>query len=145
MCLTAETMTFEFSTFTSTGANLAFYWENTMLTIPIRVNTDETVMAAIDRVMGEPSAGDYRKAAVYYQENDKDMEKALEWITKAVEMKPKAFWYLYNKADILNDLGKKKEAKAAATQSMEMAKAREEGDYGYIKRNEKLLEKIKKG
>ncbi len=145
MCITAETMTFEFSTFTSTGANLAFYWENTMLTIPIRVNTDETVMAAIDRVMGEPSAGDYRKAAVYYQENDKDMEKALEWITKAVEMKPKAFWYLYNKADILNDLGKKKEAKAAATQSMEMAKAREEGDYGYIKRNEKLLEKIKKG
>lgn len=140
---TVETMTFEFSTFTSTGANLSFYWENTLLSIPIRVNTEEVVMAQIDEVMGEPSAGDYRKAAVYYQENGKDMEKALVWITKAVELKPEAFWYLYNKASILHDLGKKKEAKAAATKSMEMAKVAENGDYGYIKKNEELLAKIK--
>ena len=144
MNITAETMTFEFSTFTSQGANLSFYWESTMLSIPIRVNTDETVMAQIAKVMGEPSAGDYRKAAVYYQENGKDLEKALAWITKA-DMKPEAFWYLHNKATILHELGKKKEAIAAAEKSMEMAKVYEEGDYGYIKRNEELIAKIKKG
>ena len=143
MNIVAETMTFEFSTFTNQGANLSFYWESTMLSIPIRVKTDEAVMAQIDKVMGEPSAGDYRKAAVYYQENDKDMEKALEWITKAVDKKPEAFWYLHNKATILFALGKKKEAKAAATKSMEMAKVAEDGDYGYIKRNEELIAKIK--
>ena len=58
-------------------------------------------------------------------------------------MKPEAFWYLHNKATILHGLGKKKEAIAAAEKSMEMAKVYEEGDYGYIKRNEELIAKMK--
>jgi tetratricopeptide (TPR) repeat protein len=103
-------------------------------------------MAAIkETILDGPSANDYRRAAQYYLQEEKELETALEWINIAIGKRAEAFWYIYNKAEILAKLGKKKEAIAAAEKSMEMAKVYEEGDYGYIKRNEELIAKIKKG
>ena len=39
--------------------------------------------------------------------------------------------------------GKKKEAIATATESMEKAKKWEAGDFGYVKRNEDLIKSLK--
>ncbi|MBL4577864.1 MAG: dihydrolipoamide dehydrogenase, partial [Flavobacteriales bacterium] len=79
----------------------------------------------------------------YYQDKGKDLEQALKWIDIAIEKRDDAFWYIHNRAQILGDLGKKKEAIAAAEKSMEMAKVYEDGDFGYIKRNEELIAKLK--
>ena len=90
-----------------------------------------------------PSAGTYYGAARYYLDNDKDLKQALTWIDKAIEKRPEAFWYIHQKAKIQGKLGMKKEAIATATKSMEMAKANEEGDYGYVKNNEDLIKELK--
>jgi len=139
-----ETFTIDFSTLTSDGCNLDLSWANTRVSIPIKVNTDEAVMAAIKKtILDGPSANDYRRAALYYQDKGKDLEQALKWIDIAIEKRDDAFWYIHNRAQILGDLGKKKEAIAAAEKSMEMAKVYEDGDFGYIKRNEELIAKLK--
>lgn len=138
-----ESFTMDFGTFTKDGCNLNLSWEKTRITIPIKVNTDEAVMAAIkETILDGPSANDYRTAANYYKDKGKDLEQALAWIDIAISKRTEAFWYVYNKAEILKALGKKKEAIAAATKSMEMAKVYEDGDYGYIKRNEELIAEL---
>jgi len=139
-----ETFTIDFSTLTNDGANLDFSWENTRISVPIKVFTDEAVMAAIkETILDGPSANDYRRAALYYKDKGKDLEQALAWIDIAIEKRSDAFWYIHNKAEIQGDLGKKTDAIAAAEKSMEMAKVYEDGDFGYIKRNTELIEELK--
>ena len=139
-----ETFTIDWSGFKNDGATLMMSWEKTAIDIPIMVGTDEQVMKNIDNILIKgPDAGTYYAAARYYHENGKDMELALEWMTKAVEMRPEAFWVLHRRAKLLADMGKTKEAIADAEKSLEMAKANEEGDYGYIKNNEELLAQLK--
>ena len=139
-----ESFTIDFGTFTNNGCNLNISWDKTRITIPIKVNTDEAVMAAIkETILDGPSASDYRRGAIYYREKGEDLETALKWIDVAISKKTDAFWYVHNKAEILRDMGKKKEAIAAANKSMEMAKVYEDGDFGYIKRNEELIAKLK--
>ena len=83
-------------------------------------------------------------AAPHRGETGKDKELALQWITKAVEMRPDAFWYVYRQAKLYKELGRTKEAIAASQKSLELAKASKEGDYGYIKNNEELLAELQK-
>jgi tetratricopeptide (TPR) repeat protein len=141
---TWESFTIDFTNFTSTGAHLFIAWENTAVHIPIVTKTDEMMEKQIKQVLVDgPSASSYASGARYYLDQKKDMKQALAWMTKACDMRPEAFWYLYNKAQIQAELGLKKEAIATATKSMEMAKANEGGDYGYVMNNEKLIAEIK--
>ena len=91
-----------------------------------------------------PGAGTYYAGANHYLAKNKELDQALVWINKAVELRPEAFWYVHVKAKVLAAKGMKKEAIAAATKSMEMAKANEGGDFGYVKNNEDLIAKLKK-
>ena len=58
-----------------------------MVSMEITTDVDSKVMAAIDGAMGGPSGGEYYAAAGYYYSNDKDINKAVEWINKAIEMR----------------------------------------------------------
>ena len=49
-----------------------------------------------------------------------------------------------HKAKIQAKMGKTKEAIATAERSLTMAKENEDGDYGYIANNEKLMAELKK-
>ena len=97
-------------------------------------------MKQIDKAMGDNKP--YFKAANYYYENDKDLNKAQEWINKAVENNPKAYWVLHTKAKIEYKLKNYPEATKAAEQSLALAK--ESSDNSYIKMNEKLIADVKK-
>ncbi|GAB5538847.1 MAG: hypothetical protein Salg2KO_09500 [Salibacteraceae bacterium] len=141
---TWESFTIEFSNFTNSGAHMVMGWENTSVHIPIETKANEMIEKQINQVLVEgPSARDYAAGARYYLDADKNLEQALKWITKACEMRPEAFWYLHNKAQIQGKLGKNKEAIATATKSMEMAKANADGDFGYVANNEKLIAELK--
>jgi hypothetical protein len=140
-----ETFTIDFSHLTSTGAHLNMSWENTRVSIPIETNAMEEVEKQIKSVLIDgPGAGTYYQAGRFYLENGKDLDQALAWMSKACEMRPEAFWYLHQKAKILGELGKTKEAIATAEKSMEMAKNNDGGDFGYVKNNMDLIEKLKK-
>jgi tetratricopeptide (TPR) repeat protein len=102
---------------------------------------DKKVSAAIERTMAGPSSNDYAAAANYYHDNKKDLKKALEWIQKANAMDPQ-FWTLRRESLILADLGKKPEAIAAATRSLDLAEKAKNDDY--IKMNKMSIAEWKK-
>lgn len=139
-----ETFTIDFSHLTMTGAMINMSWENTQVSFPIETNTMELVEAQINSVLVEgPDAGTYYAAGRFYLDNGKDLEQALEWMNTACEKRPDAFWYTHQKAKILAEMGNKKEAIATAKESMEMAKKSERGDFGYIARNQQLIDELK--
>jgi hypothetical protein len=96
-------------------------------------------MKAIDTYT-KVNPGNYYQAAVYYLENGKDLNKALEWINLAVESNPKAFWMLHQKAKIQKALGDKKGAKDSAMASMKAAQEANNKEYQTM--NEDLIKTL---
>ena len=92
----------------------------------------------IESVIAGPSAGDYYAAAVYYSSENKDINKAKEWMDKAMSMTEKpAFWQLRQQSLILAKSGDKKGAIATAKKSL--AGAQEAGNMDYVKMNKDSL------
>jgi tetratricopeptide (TPR) repeat protein len=120
----------------STG-ELNIMWENTRVPLKIETPTNEIALKSIETTMAGPSANDYFSAASYYYNNDKDLNKALEWVSKAVEMNPDAFWMSRQKSLIQADLGDKKGAIASAQKSMEVAQ--KAGNDDYVKMNKESI------
>ncbi len=137
-----ETFTIEFDEITDASATLNLVWENTRVPIKLTLNTEEAVMASIDKALAGPDAGSYYQAARYYYQNDKDLKKSLEWITKACDMDPDKYWMLKWKAEIQAANDMKKEAIATATKSKELAAKAENKDY--VKLNEDNIAKWSK-
>lgn len=137
-----EAFTIDVQNYTMDGADIVMMWANTMVAVPVKTKVKEAVMAEIDRVMAGPSMNDYYNAASFVNDNG-DKKVALEYINKAVEMggdSPR-FWMVRRQGLILADLGMKKEAMAAFTKSMELAKAA--GNMDYVRMNEKSLKGMK--
>tara|TARA_R110000868_G_scaffold98392_4_gene270779 strand:+ start:4662 stop:5507 length:846 start_codon:yes stop_codon:yes gene_type:complete len=133
-----ETFTITFDDVTGNGANIGIIWENTYVAIPFSVPTDATVMSSIDKVLSGPSAEDYYAAAVYFSSEGKDINKAKEWMGKAMSMTEKpAFWQLRQQSLILAKAGDKKGAIEAAKKSLAGATAA--GNNDYIKMNNDSL------
>ncbi|MFN3851826.1 MAG: DUF2911 domain-containing protein [Spirosomataceae bacterium] len=128
-----ETFTMDFDQIKDSGAELYLAWENTKVGFTIDVMTDPKVEASIKQVMAGPSAGDYLAAASYYANSGKDINKALEWGKKGVDMGATQFWNLRQYSLILAKAGKYKEAVDVAKQSL--AKATEAKNNDYIKMN----------
>jgi len=133
-----ETFTITFDDLTNGSANLGIMWEKTYVGVKIEVPTDASVMAAIDNTMNGPGAGDFYAAAVYYAEEGKDINKAKEWMDKAISMieKPR-FWHLRQQSLIHAKAGDKKSAIALAKRSLTDAEA--SGNADYIKLNKDSL------
>jgi hypothetical protein len=128
----------------NTKANLRFEWAGVALNVPIEVSFDDIVMADI-KAKTQVNPANYMAAANYYFSTGKDLNQALAWVNMylAVEGNSKQFWNIHTKARILQALGKRKEAIAAAEESMAIAKE-SNNDFGYVKRNEDLIASLKK-
>ncbi len=80
MEMPVETFTITIDDVKSEGANLGIIWENTYVAVPFSVPTDAAVMKSIETALNGPTAGDYYAAAVYYSDENKDINKAKEWM-----------------------------------------------------------------
>lgn len=136
-----ESFTMQFADVKPTSCELHIMWEKTAVALPISADVDKKVMAQIEQLMNKDNRP-YYNAAMYYMENGKDLNQALSWFDKAVELNPSAFWIHHQRANCLAKLGKKVEAKAAAEKSKELAAAAKNDDY--VKLNEKLLAELEK-
>lgn len=135
---TIESFTITIDDLTSSSANLGLMWENVYVAVPFEVPTDVAVEKDIERALGGPSAGDYYAAAVYYSSEGKDINKAKEWMDKAMSMTEKpAFWQLRQQSLIQAKSGDKKAAIATAKKSL--AAAEEAGNADYVKMNKDSL------
>lgn len=139
MPMPIETFTITIDDVTSTSAVIGILWENAYVGVAFEVPTEELVLANIDAVIaGSPKAGDYYSAAVYYNQNDKDIKKASEWMEKAMSLTEKpAFWQLRQQSLIYAKAGNKEAAITAAKKSLEGAK--EAKNDAYIKMNTESL------
>jgi len=135
-----ETFTMQFTNVKSSSCELNLQWENTSISLPISTDVDSKVMKQIENIMTKDNLP-YYSAAMYYLESGKDLNQALSWFNKAVEQSPSAYYMHHQKANCLAKLGKKQEAIATATKSLELAKAAKNPDY--VKLNEDLLKKLK--
>jgi hypothetical protein len=130
-----ESLTLDINNLRDDSATLDLMWEKTYVSVPFSVPTEVLANASIDKVMAGPSVNDYVDAATYYYDNDINLNKAKEWIDKAVELREKpAFWHIRKQALIYAKLGDKKGAIKAAKRSLELAT--EAGYDSYIKMNE---------
>jgi hypothetical protein len=131
-----ETMAIEVSDISFNKCTLEIKWEQTLIKLGIKIDTDKMVMADIDDKMKGVSQATYYQSAVYYLENDKDLHKALEWINLAL-LNNEKFWILRHKAIILAKLKRYNEALICLEKSMKLANEAENDEF--LKHDEKLL------
>lgn len=135
-----ETFTMQFANIKLSTCDLNIMWENTAVTLPISSDVETKVMAQINNIMTKDNLP-YYNAAMYYMDNGKDLNQALNWFNKAADQNPTAFWIHHQKANCLAKLGKKQDAITAATKSMELATTAKNADY--VKLNEDLIKSLK--
>jgi len=124
----------------SKSAKVELAWENTSVKFTIATDYEAKVLKSIETYTKvEPS--NYFQAAVYYLENGKDLNQALEWVNKAAEGMNSPFWVLYQKARIQKALGDKKGALETSTASL--AKAKEAQNRDYENMNNDLMKSMK--
>jgi hypothetical protein len=136
-----ETFTMQFGQIKPESCTLDMMWEKQAISLPITTNIKDKLRAQIESAM----TGDkkpYWQAAQFYNEYDKNLPKALENVSKAVEANPKAYWIMLYKAKIQKEMGDVAGAMQSATASRALAK--EEGNDDYVKLNDDLLKELKK-
>ncbi|MBI2257865.1 MAG: DUF2911 domain-containing protein [Flavobacteriia bacterium] len=136
-----ESFTIQFTDVKPTTCNLELVWENVKVSAKISIVIDDKVMKNIESVMTQDKRP-YHQAAQYYYDNKKDLNKALEWATKAFELNPKAYWSSLLKSKIQLDLKDKKGAISSAEITKKLAE--EDKDSGYVKQADEIIEKAKK-
>lgn len=143
---TRETFYIGFQDFTVDGAALIILWENTEIKIPFTVNSDRIIenqiASKITNATQPVKAQTYFDAAQYYYQKSKNLTTALQWFTKAEELRPNAFWYTYYKAELALKLNKTTIAKQGAEKCLTAAKNSPSTDYGYIAKCSLLLKEI---
>lgn len=129
-----------FSTQTANSVNVSLVWEKTEVEFTITADVDTKIMSDIDKIMNGDTKP-YFAAASYYFDNGKDNKKALEWVNKAVDAQPEAYWVAHLKAKIQAKAGDKAGAIATAKKSLELATKGNNPDY--VTLNEKLINSLK--
>ena len=129
-----------FENVSSNSLELMIIWGKTAVSLPIKVDIDSKIMAQIESLMNTENKP-YFNAAMYYIDNNKDLNKAAGWLEKATAQTPNAYWIWYQKARCLALLGKKAEAMTTSIKSLELARAGKNPDY--VTLNEKLQSTLK--
>ncbi|MCW5959104.1 MAG: DUF2911 domain-containing protein [Pyrinomonadaceae bacterium] len=139
-----ETFTIEFTHITTNSCHLKISWENTEVKFEIKFEVDGQVDKQIAELSKTPdgmSARNYFLAAEYYFHNDKDLNKAIEWIKTGLEKSPKNFQYGLLHAKILAKQGKKDEALKVIAEANAWAK--EKNNSNYIEQTQLFWDSIK--
>ncbi|MFY7668079.1 MAG: DUF2911 domain-containing protein [Crocinitomicaceae bacterium] len=137
-----ENLTISLDNLQNSGATLQFTWDKTRINIPFTINTKDKVLASIKKTMDGPTAGDYYSAASYYFQEKLDMKQALSWCTKAVELRPEAYWMSRLMAQLQAANGDYKGAIETAKKSI--VAAEKDGDNNYVKMNKTSIEEWSK-
>lgn len=140
-----ETLTIQFDNVKAESCDISVIWEDWMISIPVVANVKEPLRQQIEADLNKETPG-YYLAAQFYYEYDRNNQKALEMINKAIAANEtagrKPYWQYYYKARILKDLGKKAEAIEQANLSAKYAK--EQGNRNnYVQQSEDLIKSLK--
>ena len=118
-----ETFTISFGDISNAGASLNISWDNKVAIYVIDALTREKMLNSIEETMAKnPTKNDFRKAAMYYYEENINIDKAVKWIDIAFDDSDDLkYWQLRYKALINEKAGKIKKAKKYAKKGYEIA------------------------
>ncbi len=138
----AESFTIELGNVLPESCDIHLLWANTDVRIPISINLKDKLRAQVEKSLTtEPvNPNAYSAAATFYYEWDKDLNKALTNIAKAVKANEKAFWLYLQQAKIQKDLGDKAGAKASAEKVVSLATEAKNDDY--VRMGNDLIKKL---
>ena len=136
-----ETFTMQFANVKNGSCELQLMWDKSAVSLPITTNIEETMKAQINELLKKDNRP-YYNSALYYMNNDLDLKQALVWFDKALELEPNLLRNHYQRANCLNKMGRKEDAKAAAKKGIELAKVQK--DDSFLKLNETLLAELNK-
>lgn len=129
-----ETFTIGVNNVENDFAFLELSWEKTVVAIKFEVPTQKTAMKSIEKTLAGPTSGDFFSSAQYFYQSNGDLNKALVWVNKAVEMEKDApFWYLRLKSLIQAKKGDK--VNAIETAKLSLAAAEKAKNMDYVKMN----------
>ena len=136
-----ENLTISISDISSNTCKMNLEWEKTKVSFSVSTDIDAKISASIEKTLNpKPDANSYYSAASYYFENDKDLNKALDWVNMAIAGRPDAFWMVHLKAKIYKKLNNKTAAIEAANLSKEIAS--KAGSADYVALNDKLITEL---
>jgi hypothetical protein len=135
-----ETFTIQFVNQTTKSSDLHLVWDHTAISIHLETDDDAQITANIDELMKGNRKAYYFNAIQYYYENNKDMNKALDWALEAEKVDPGA-WYKLWEARIRLRMGDKDKAIAAAQEGVNMAKANNDDEY--VRLNQAVIDQAK--
>jgi hypothetical protein len=139
-----ETFTIDINDIRTTTATLDLIWEKTRVPVTLSVDVVGIVLPKIDQAMASTGKKPYGQAALFYLDQNLDLDKANAWIDAAIAEQPDAFYYHYQKARILAAKGDKVGAEAAARHSIELAaKTTGPAKDEYLRLNEALIAGLK--
>jgi hypothetical protein len=135
-----ETFTINIANISTSTANIELAWENTVVKFKMEFDVDAKLMAQIKEAMANPYsdvAQMYYRSADYYFTTNKDLNQALEWVDKSLEINGDAFWVWRLKSRIQAEL--KDYKSAITTAEIGMAKAEKAGNKQYVKFNKDAI------
>lgn len=137
-----ETFTMQFANSTTKSTELYLVWDHTAVPIRLQTDDDAQITANIEKLMlGDKNKRPYFNAIQYFYENDKDLNKALQWALEAEQMEPNGPWYKLWKARIQLKMGDKAKAIATAQEGVKLAKATNDDEY--VRLNEAVIAQAK--
>jgi len=137
-----ESFTINVDNITPETASICLKWANTMVCLPIATDIKPTIRKQIqDATTGaNVNANVYSAAANFYYDIDKDYDKALVYVDKAIAGNANAYWLYLLKAKAQVALGDKKGARASAETCVKMAEAAKNADY--VRSGKEILVKL---
>lgn len=116
-----ETFTIDLNDLRDESATLNLIWEKTRVPVKLQVDVTTKVVAQIDAAMAGTGKKPYASAAMFYEDHNLDLQKAIAWMDAAIAEQPDAFYLYYHKAKIQAKAGDKAGALASAQKSLALA------------------------
>jgi hypothetical protein len=137
-----ETFTISFDNLTEESASMNLIWENTKVSVKIGVDTEAAAWANVESAIAEAEGAwrVYTRAADYAARSGKNLDKAIEWTEKSLEMNE--YWWTYMvQAEVY--AAKKDYKSAQKSLKKSIALGQETEGWGYGERLNKLMEEYK--
>ena len=141
-----ETCTIDVNDLRPESASLNIAWENTRVAVKLEFDVVAQLKPQIEAVMnGDAAKKPYFAAAMFYYDAGGDLKQAATWLDAGLKEQPAAFYMVYRKGLILEKMGDKAGALAAAKASREAALKSPPGllHDEYVRLNDALIARLK--
>ena len=140
-----ESFTISIDDVANSSATLNIAWERTRVPLRLEVDVEETVVPRLEEALRSEGRRPWFLAAMFYFENDLDIDRAAELIGMAVEESPNHIGILHRQALILEKKGDIAGAIQAAERSLAgAAQSPEELRLEYTRLNTALLARLRR-